>query len=1059
MKKIIISLILFLLPLFGQFGQNKVQHNNFDWFYIQTKHFDIYFTEDGKTPAEFAAAAIEDALSKIQETLNYKINNRIILIIYNSHNDFQETNTSDSYLSQGIGGFTEPFKNRMVLPFEGDYNKFRHVIHHELVHAYIQDVIYGGSIQNIISRGITLQLPLWYHEGMAEFLSSDWETMSDMFITDAIINEYLPDIQYLDGYFAYRGGQSLMRFIAEKYGIQKIGDLLKNIKENGSLEAGLKASIGLTIEELSEKWKKDVKKKYWPSIAEKTDPEDFAKKLTNNKKERGFYNSSPAISPQGDKIAFISDRDIFFDVYIMNALDGKVIKKVAESGETNDFEELNVLYPGLTWAPDNKRIALSVKSGGDDVIQIIDTDEEEYFNLPVKLKGIGTVAWSPDGDKIAFVGHNNSQSDIYVFNLKDSTLINITNDIFTDSYPAWGSKSDILYFSSDRNDYFNENKPEKDFFIWNHNYKQLDLYSISLSTNKIDRLTNLPYSNEISPSVSPDSKTLLFSSDKNGINNLYKMDLVTKSIKPITNSLYGLYELSASQDGKKLAFSSLYNSGYNIYLMNNPFDKKAVSDSLNLTSFMKSFIASKTQINKVSKDSLIVSSKFNNFKSNFPKFIFDNKVTTDTSKTTGGIFTGQYEELSEKVQDTLNVNYNKYVFSTYTSGIVESKPDSLIRFEEKLDSNGNYLVNKYKVNFSADLIYANAGYSTFYGLLGTTLLSFSDVLGNHRLIGVTSMQIDLKNSDYGLSYYYLAKRVGIGIELFHTARFLYLSRYNDDLFRFRNYGLVLSATYPINTFYRIDGGLSFINVSSENMDNISVPMEKNLFITPSLSLVHDNTFWGYYSPIEGTRYKISLFGNPGFNNKNLSFYSITFDYRKYFRFWFDNSFVVRLSGGYSGGSTPQRFMLGGTENWINRKFATGNLPIESASDFAYLSPAMPMRGYVYGERIGSKYALLNMELRVPFIRYLVTGGLPLLFQNILATVFVDAGAAWDKDRNLQFFTKDAEGKIRTKDLLIGTGTGLRSYLLFFLARLDIAWAYDGQKFTKPQYYFSIGVDF
>ena len=218
-------MFLFAAELFAQFGRNRVQYKEYDWYYIQTKHFDIYFSPEGEIAAEFTAHAAEEALEQLQTDLDYQINNRIALIVYNSHNDFQETNTTDGYLSQGIGGFTEPFKNRVVFPFEGGFQKFRHVIHHELVHAVMRDMLYGGTVQNIISKGITLQLPLWYHEGMAEFLSSGWETNSDMFIRDAIINEYLPDINRLGGYFAYRGGQSLFYYIAETYGREKVGEI------------------------------------------------------------------------------------------------------------------------------------------------------------------------------------------------------------------------------------------------------------------------------------------------------------------------------------------------------------------------------------------------------------------------------------------------------------------------------------------------------------------------------------------------------------------------------------------------------------------------------------------------------------------------------------------------------------------------------------------------------------------------------------------------------------------------------------------------------------------
>ncbi|MEK6552267.1 MAG: biopolymer transporter Tol, partial [Bacteroidota bacterium] len=152
MKKIFKTIVIYTLfstALFAQFGQNKVNYKDTEWFYIQTKHFDIYFTVGGEKIAEFTASASEDALSGIQKDLNYQLNNRISLIVYNSHNDFQETNVTDEYTGRGIGGFTEPFKNRVVFPFEGSYKKFQHVIAHELVHAVMRDIYFGGTIQNI----------------------------------------------------------------------------------------------------------------------------------------------------------------------------------------------------------------------------------------------------------------------------------------------------------------------------------------------------------------------------------------------------------------------------------------------------------------------------------------------------------------------------------------------------------------------------------------------------------------------------------------------------------------------------------------------------------------------------------------------------------------------------------------------------------------------------------------------------------------------------------------------------------------------------------------------
>ncbi|MGE5436336.1 MAG: BamA/TamA family outer membrane protein, partial [Syntrophothermus sp.] len=158
------------------------------------------------------------------------------------------------------------------------------------------------------------------------------------------------------------------------------------------------------------------------------------------------------------------------------------------------------------------------------------------------------------------------------------------------------------------------------------------------------------------------------------------------------------------------------------------------------------------------------------------------------------------------------------------------------------------------------------------------------------------------------------------------------------------------------------------------------------------------------------------------------------------------------------GNNPQRFFIGGIENWINRRFSTGDIPLNSPSDYAFLTAALPLRGFDYAQQIGTKYALMNMEFRFPFIRYLVTG-IPILFSNVLGAAFLDMGTAWDKNKELQFFHKNENGKVVSKDLLMGTGLGARIFFLYFLVRFDVAWAYNVEHFSKPKYYISLGADF
>ena len=1042
-------LVLALVPALGlaqgaYFGKNKVQYKHFTWYYLQSSHFDIYFTDGGEYLAEFTAEAAESAYVSISKNFRYQLANRVPVVVYNSHNEFQQTNVVATFLSEGIGGVTELFKNRIVIPFEGDYRKFRHVIHHELVHAVINDMFYGGSLQSVITNNITLQLPLWFNEGLAEYEALQWDTDSDMFMRDATIHEYLPPIQRLSGYFAYRGGQSVWWYIANKYGEQKIGEILSRVKGTRSVEMGFRSALGIDTRELSERWVKEQKVTYWPDIAKREDPSDYARRFTDHTKIGNFYNTSPVISPQGDKIAFISDRDDYFDVLILSAIDGKIQKKVVKGNRTADFEELHLLTPGITWSPDGRKIALSVKSGSNDAIFAIDVKSGDRTKYKFDdLSGIFSVDWSPSGDRLAFVGVREERSDIYVFDIDTRALVRVTDDIFTDSGPAWSSDGTAIYFVSDRGSYLDPSQVPSDLKMHAYDFSQRDIYRVSVDTRRIERIINDANGDESSPVAAPDGKHLIYISDKNGINNIYIRNLEDESDRPITNSLSGVYQLSISDDGNKLAFSSLSKAGFDIFLMKNPLERSLDVEQLEPTEFFK-------LKQKVAEPEVpLIAERLDSVSVESRAAILDEKV--DTSKVYG-----------EKIA----VDFRSYVF-TEDFGDKEEKAEideesavKSIAVSNNLDDKGNYIVQKYKLNFSPDIIYGNAGYSTFYGVTGSTVMAFSDMLGDHQIYLITNLLLDLQNSDYGVFYTYLPKRIDWGIQGFHSARFILLrDNFGENLFRFRYYGLSVGASYPINRFKRLDFGLSWWNLSRENIDFSSEPTDRKTTLLASFGYIHDTILWGFTSPRNGERYRFDVFGTPKLSDNTLGFINVTGDYRKYYRLGRNYTFAVRFSGGASFGPDPQRFIIGGVDNWINRSFAGDRIPLDNAGDFLFLQAALPLRGYDYNARIGTKYALANFEFRYPLFGYLMAGPLPLFFQSLSGVAFLDVGAAWTDKKDFKAFDRNEFGSVRPRDLLIGTGFGARVFFLIGLMRFDVAWAYNRTGFESPRYYISLGTDF
>ncbi|MBS1550999.1 MAG: PD40 domain-containing protein [Bacteroidetes bacterium] len=1078
----------------GQFGQNKVQYKEFKWKYIQSKHFDIYFSQGGEKLAQFTANVAENSLKNLTENLDYNIVNRIPVIVYNSHNDFQQNNVIDEYLPEGVGGVTELFKNRVNVPFEGDYEKFRHVIHHELLHAFMNEMFYGGSVQNIISRNITLSFPLWFSEGMAEVQSLyGLNKETDMFMRDASINNYVPPLENIGGYFAYRGGQSFFAFLADTYGEDKLGLLMNNIKTFGDVDQGFKETFKTDIEKLDEKWQKYLKKTYWPDLKIREDVKDFSKQLTDHEKDGGYYNVAPAISPDGSKFAFISNKDDLFDVFIANTKNGKIIKKLIAGNNSTDFEELHILTPSLTWSPDGRKLAITAKAGDRDVIYIVDVNSEDKSILPLNFNTIYYVSWSPVDDNIAFIGANGDRSNLYVYNLKKKKLETLTDDIFSDANPSWSPDGKKIFFTSDRSGYTDPATIPADLKMWNYDYSNTDFYSIDLQTRKIERLSDLKYSKESYAQSSSDGKKLIYLSDKNGITNIYLREIDSSgnfTERPITNALNPIDQLSLSKDGQKLLFVSLNKGGYDIFSMDNPLKRDIGLKELELTDYQKKSreydlkfgrkLFSADESVPLLTDSLKTALRNNalsdlsdtltnnsekNFADSSGNSAFKDSLNSDLSLPDSGNMVSESNVNKETDSSKYYGEDVKISFETpeiKRPGIDDSSYADNVNFKvtDNQNSDGSYKIKNYKIKFSPDLVYGNANYASFYGVQGVAQVVLSDMLGNHRIYIQTSLVIDLKNSDYAVAYYYLPKRIDYGFQLYHTARFLnYGSIFNNYLFRYRTFGGSVSASYPISRFKRIESNLSVEHISRENLDVASEPINTKTLIVPSASLVHDNTVFGYTAPVSGTRYNFTLFGSPKLGSDGIGFGSLLGDFRHYIKLGEDYSFAARLSGGASFGPNPQRFFIGGTENWINREFENYSLPVSNIEEYAFSSPGLPLRGFNYDRMSGSKYSILNLELRFPLLKYLIFGALPLGFANIEGVAFVDAGSAWSDTKSLKLISRDSNGKVKTNDLLLGTGLGARANLFGFPVMFDLAWSYDLNKFSSPKYYISFGYDF
>jgi hypothetical protein len=1034
---IFILLLLFLANLFAQFGKNKIQYKNFEWHFIQSKHFDVYYYPGGKELAEFTAEVAETAYEQLKRDFTYEIKERLVLIIYNSHNDWQQTNVVYSYLTEGIGGVTELYKNRIVVPFEGSYEQFRHVIHHELVHGVMNDLLYGGSIQSLI-MGEVVPVPLWVSEGLAEFESTGWGTRTDMIVRDAVLSDYIPPVQFLEYILAYQGGNGLFRYIAEVYGREKIGEILLKARGNVGFQQVLISAVGLDYESLTEKWHRYLQKMYSPEVNRCTVPKEFSEQLTNHKKLKNFLNLSPAITPQGDKVAYISDRSGYQNIYLMSAIDGKDLKILVKGETSEGFEELHFLRPGMSFSPDGKKLAFTAKSGEWDAIYIVDINSRKTEKHIMKMQGAFTTSWSPDGERIAFVANNHEKSDIYVYHLKTGDLQPVTDDVFTDDQPSWSPDGNFIAFVSDRGDFLGDSDLPSDFKMSEYDYEFRDIYIADLTTRELRRCTNTPWE-EAFPIFYPDGKKLAFTSDENGIFNVYLQEISSGEYYPITNIISGVLQIQWDKDANKLVYSTFHQGGFDIFMINNPLEFEPVE--LALTPFAED---RRQQSPPVYARDWMPEER-------------DEKEDT--------------EEDPKKLEGEQPADYSNFVFGRYnTTKTKKSKRKVKLPEVKFKNENGEYKSRKYKLKFTPDVVTGAAGYNTFFGFQGYTSFAFSDLLGDHQIFLNAALWTDLRNSDFALTYFYLKRRVNFGIGGFHL---VYLLQDFSSLIRYRNYGINFTASYPLSRFNRIDFLALWYNVNLEYLDGIR-PTDKVSAIIPELQYVHDNVLWGFrwgvFSPVSGSRYNITFRGSPKFSDVNLDFRTIKFDYRKYFMLSPQYQFAFRGTGGASFGKNPQRFFLGGIDNWINPRYRPANdgrlKRLDNIEDVFFSEFITPLRGALYYEGEGNRFFLVNMEFRFPLIQYLQLGFPPISIFNISGVLFYDIGAAWYQEngdwwslKDFRATRRDLAGNRIFDDLISGYGIGARIYFLGFLVRYDVAWPYNLNSSSDRIHYWSFGLNF
>jgi Tol biopolymer transport system component len=546
---------------FFYFGRNKVQYTNFEWHVLKTDHFDIYYYPEMKDLAERGAAFAEEAFKELEIKFNHTLNSRVPLIFYSSHLHFQQTNTTGGFIPEGVGGFFEFLKGRVVIPSDGSTFQFRHVIRHELVHVFMHSKLARVLIDH--RKPQDRFPPLWFTEGLAEYWSTDWDTQAEMVMRDAILNDIavgLDDMDRIYGSFLmYKEGQNALQYIGRVYGEEKVLLLLENFWKENSFQDVFRLTIGKGFKEFDEEWLYALKKQYYPLLANSDQPGN----VTNKVVSEGF-NSKPVVFEHDSvrEVYFIGNRTGYTGIYKKN-LDRPESPdvNVIQGEKTDEFEAFHPFRSRIDISKDGV-LAFVTKSGENDALHLYDLTADRIVKTFrfTSLVSIGSTSWAPDGKRVAFTSIDMAgNNDLYILDTETRELRRITNDYYDDRDPAWSPRSDKIAFSSDRTPFGKKGK--------------YNLFLYDVNTGALDYLT---YGDENagSPSWSHDGSKLAFTCDADGMSNIWMMDVDRRfaggfrSMTKVTHFTTSAFDPAWTRSGD-LVFAAFEKFSFQIRMIKN----------------------------------------------------------------------------------------------------------------------------------------------------------------------------------------------------------------------------------------------------------------------------------------------------------------------------------------------------------------------------------------------------------------------------------------------------------------------------------------------------------
>ena len=931
------------------FGRNKVQYRTFDFKILRTEHFDLYYYPEEQDAAAIVARMAERWNDRLTRFFGHELRGRQPLILYATSAHFRQTNAVEGLIGEATGGVTEALKRRVVLPMSGSLADTDHVLGHELVHAFQFDMTGTDPRDNVFQAPGILAFPLWYVEGMAEYLSiGPVDAQTAMWLRDAALRERLPHVKELDHprYFPYRWGHAFWAFVGAKYGDRAVASLIRSAANPRFDLVGLTRQLGTDPDTLTADWHMAIRAITQPVADELPPVGSSLKRVIGPDRGGGRFNVGPEVSPDGRHIAFFSERGRFsIELFLADADTGEVTRRLVKTSTDPHFDSLEFVRSAGAWSPDGRTLVLAANRGGGPVLVFIDPASGR-IRQETELDGIDDAlnpVFAPDGRTLVFSGNLGGLIDLYRVSVDGGDLERLTQDPFADLEPAFTPDGRSVVFTTER---FTTNLDTLE-------QGALRLAVIDLSTKAVRPISAFLRGKHLSPQVTSDGQTVVFVGDPDGVSNVYRVSLDGGPVEQLSTLATGVAGISStsptlSQSATgRLAFSVFEDDGHTIYTL----------DPADIVAFVP------------------------------PPASLQAAVLPGRTTATGDV----QRLLSDPERGLPGPEQ------------VAAAAQEPYRRKLTLDEIGQPTIQG--TVYEGGGTYIQGGVSAF----------FSDMLGD-RALGVGA-HFGGTLADIGAELFYVSRRhrwnwsTSVGLMPYSIGYITRTDTAEDITIREVIERQICkcamgAATFAFNSSTRLEvagagQALSFISdIRTSVYDSttrqrtavnvVQVEDADALYLAAgSVALVQDTTIFGATGPLVGTRSRFEIGASTG----SLRYRTLVADWRRYYMP--KGPFTVALRamhyGRYGPDSDHERLigLYVGYPEFVHGYGVGTFSPAECAS-----GGGVP-ECEVFGRLIGSRMAVVNIELRAP-LRSLFTGVLEYGRLPIDVVGFIDMGVAWTR---------------------------------------------------------------